>query len=297
MPAGTPGVHRVSTGPALGLRTFLWAAAAVLLMLVDQRTTLTEKPRAVLMTLVYPIQEAVAVPAQLLDWSDDATRTRAELARENNRLKRERLLADARLQQLNAIRAENDRLRDMLDARPRVGASVRVAQIFGGETDRFRHRVVINKGSNDGVCERRAIIDANGVVGQVLRAGPVSATVLLISDPGHAVQVEVVRNGLRTVAFGSGDYDQLEIRFLPNNADIEVGDLLVTTSLSGDYPAGYPVAEVVAVEQQPRQAFARVTASPAAALTRMREVLLLSPTAAPQSAATETEEATDDGGT
>ena len=297
MPAGTPGVHRVSTGPALGLRTFLCAAAAVLLMLIDQRTALTEKPRAVLMTLVYPIQEAVAVPAQLLNWSDDATRTRAELARENNRLKRERLLADARLQQLNAIRAENDRLREMLDARPRVGASVRVAQILEVDTDPFRHRVVINKGSNDGVFERQAIIDANGVVGQVLRAGPVSATVLLISDPGHAVQVEVVRNGLRTVAFGSGDYDQLEIRFLPNNADIEVGDLLVTTSLSGDYPAGYPVAEVVAVEQQPRQAFARVTASPAAALTRMREVLLLAPTEAPQPAVADTEEAGDDGGT
>lgn len=297
MPAGTPGVHRLSTGPALGVRTFLCAAAAVLLMLVDQRTALTETPRSLLMTLVYPLQEAVGVPARLLDWSDDATRTRAELALENNRLKRQRLLADARLQQLNAIRAENERLREMLDARPRVGTSVRVAQILEVDTDPFRHRVVINKGSNDGVFERQAIIDANGIVGQVLRVGAVSATVLLISDPEHAVQVEVVRNGLRTVAFGSGDYDQLEIRFLPNNADIEVGDLLVTTSLGGDYPAGYPVAEVVAVEQQPRQAFARVTASPAAALTRMREVLLLEPEAAPEppAAAPETE-ATDDGG-
>lgn len=284
MPTGTAGTHRIPTGRGLGLRTFAYAAAAVLLMTVDQRTTLTETPRALLMTVVYPLQTAMAVPAQLFDWSQDSTRSRAELARENNRLKRERLLADARLQQLNAIRAENDRLREMLDARARVGSSVRVAQILEVDTDPFRHRVLINKGSGDGVFPRQAIIDASGIVGQVLQVGAVSATVLLISDPEHAVQVEVVRNGLRTVAFGSGDYDQLEVRYLPNNADIQVGDLLVTTSLGGDYPAGYPVGEIVTVEQRPRQAFARVTASPAAALTRMREVLLLSPAAPPEAA-------------
>lgn len=237
------------------------------------------------MSVVYPLQVAVAVPATLLKWSDDATRSRADLARENARLKRERLLADARLQQLNALRAENDRLRTMLDARPRAGSQARIAQILEVDNDPFRHRVVINKGSNDGVLQKQALVDANGVVGQVIETGPFSANVMLISDPGHAIQVEVVRNGLRTVAFGSGEYDQLEIRFLPNNADIVVGDLLVTTSLGGDYPAGYPVGEIVSVEQRPRQAFAKVTASPAAALTRMREVLLLVPDvieAAPQ---------------
>lgn len=279
MPAGAKGIHRVNNGGALGLRVFACAAAAVLLMLIDQRTALTEAPRAALMSIVYPLQQIAAVPADLLDWSAASTVSRAELARENNRLKRERLLADARLQQLNAIRAENERLREMLDARPRVGNNVRVAQILQVDADPFRHRVVINKGSNDGVFPRQAIIDASGIVGQVLQVGPVSATVLLISDPEHAIQVEVVRNGLRTVAYGSGDYDQLELRYLPNNADIRVGDLLVTTSLGGDYPAGYPVGEVVAVEQRPRQAFALVTASPVAALTRMREVLLLAPEA------------------
>ena len=267
----------MNNGRALGLRTFGCALLCVIAMLVDQRTAWGEQPRALLMSAVYPLQVAVAVPARLLDWSDDATRSRADLARENARLKRERLLADARLQQLNAVRAENDRLRAMLDARPRTGDDVRVAQILEVDNDPFRHRVVINKGSSDGVFQRQALVDANGVVGQVIEVGPVSANVMLISDPGHAIQVEVVRNGLRTVAFGSGEYDQLDIRFLPNNADIAVGDLLVTTSLGGDYPAGYPVGEVVSVEQRPRQAFAKVTASPSAALTRMREVLLLAP--------------------
>ncbi len=285
MPANATGIHRTNNGRALGLRTFACAVLCVIAMLVDQRSNFGDTPRALLMSVVYPLQVAVAVPATLLKWSDDATRSRADLARENARLKRERLLADARLQQLNALRAENDRLRTMLDARPRAGSQARIAQILEVDNDPFRHRVVINKGSNDGVLQKQALVDANGVVGQVIETGPFSANVMLISDPGHAIQVEVVRNGLRTVAFGSGEYDQLEIRFLPNNADIVVGDLLVTTSLGGDYPAGYPVGEIVSVEQRPRQAFAKVTASPAAALTRMREVLLLVPDvieAAPQ---------------
>lgn len=227
------------------------------------------------MAAVYPLQVVAAMPTSLFDWSEAATRSRADLARENVRLKRERLLADARLQQLNAVRAENERLRAMLDARPRAGDDITVAQLLDVDNDPFRHRVLINKGASNGVFRQQAIVDANGVVGQVINVGPSSAQVMLISDPGHAIQVEVVRNGLRTVAFGAGEYDQLEIRFLPNNADVVVGDLLVTTSLGGDYPAGYPVGEITNVQTQPRQAFAIVTAKPAAALTRMREVLLL----------------------
>ncbi|MEM7612650.1 MAG: rod shape-determining protein MreC [Pseudomonadota bacterium] len=277
MPANTTGVHRIHNGRALGLRTFIAAVVCVAAMLTDQRTSWGEQPRAILMSMVYPLQLATETPARLLDWSQDSTRSRADLARENARLKRERLLADARLQQLNAISAENERLRAMLDARPRVGNDVRVAQILSVDNDPFRHRIVINKGADDGVFQRQALVDATGVVGQVVDVGKLNANVMLISDPGHAIQVEVVRNGLRTVAFGAGEFDRLEIRFLPNNADIQVGDLLVTTSLGGDYPAGYPVGEIISVEQRPRQAFAQVVASPAAALTRMREVLLLTP--------------------
>ncbi|MEO0576722.1 MAG: rod shape-determining protein MreC [Pseudomonadota bacterium] len=269
------GVHRDHHGPALGLRTFVGVVVCIMLIAADQRRVFGERPRAALMAAVYPLQTIAAMPTSLFNWSEDATRSRADLARENVRLKRERLLADARLQQLNAVRAENDRLRTMLDARPRAGEDITVAQLLDIDNDPFRHRVTINKGASNGVFRQQAIVDANGVVGQVIHVGPSSAQVMLVSDPGHAIQVEVVRNGLRTVAFGAGEYDQLEIRFLPNNADIVVGDLLVTTSLGGDYPAGYPVGEVTAVQTQPRQAFAKVTAKPAAALTRMREVLLL----------------------
>lgn len=264
-------------------------------MFVDQRTTLGAVPRAWLMATVYPLQVIAAAPTRLVDWSEDATLTRAELARENMRLKRQRLLADARLQQLNALRAENDRLRGMLDARPRAGEDVQVARLVDVDADKFRHRILLDKGSRDGTYQRQAVIDANGVVGQILEAGPFSSQAMLISDPGHAIQAEIVRNGLRTVVFGNGDFDQLEIRFMPNNADIAVGDVLVTTSLGGDFPAGYPVGEVVRVEAQPRQAFARVFVQPAAALNRISEVLLLEPRTA-TSAEIETTTAQDDGG-
>ena len=158
-----------------------------------------------------------------------------------------------------------------------LGADVRVAQILEIDSNPFRHRVVINKGARDGAFTQQSVVDANGVVGQVVDVGPFDASVMLLSDPAHAIQVEVVRNGLRTVVFGAGDYERLEVRYLPNNADIEVGDILVTTSLGSQFPPGYPVGEVTGVTPQARQAFAQVTVKPIAALTRMREVLLLIP--------------------
>lgn len=246
-------------------------------MLLDLRTPYVDVPRGYIMTALHPLQVAFETPIRLTDWSEEATVSRADLARENARLKRERLLADARLQQLTALRAENDRLRQMLDARPSPDIDVQVARLLQVDSQPFQHRVTLDKGATDGVFERQAIIDATGVVGQIHKVGPTSSNAILISDPGHAIQVEVVRNGLRTVAFGAGDVDLLEIRFLPNNADIEIGDQLVTTSLAGDYPAGYPVGDIVSIEREPRDAFATVTVAPAASLATLREVLLLQP--------------------
>ncbi|MEM9171173.1 MAG: rod shape-determining protein MreC [Pseudomonadota bacterium] len=272
-----PGVHRAHHGRLLGLRTFGCIVLCIILMFADQRTDALNTPRGWLMAVTYPLQTLASLPSTFFRWTDDASRSRAELARENMRLRRQQLLANARIQQLNAVRAENDRLRAMLDARPRAGDNVEVARLINVDSDPFRHRITLNKGTSNGVYERQAIIDASGVVGRILKVGPVTSQAMLISDPGHAIQVEVVRNGLRTVVFGIGEFDQLEIRFLPNNADIVVGDLLVTTSLGSDFPAGYPVGEITRFEPRPKQAFARVMVQPSAALTRMREVLLLQP--------------------
>jgi len=139
----------------------------------------------------------------------------------------------------------------------------------------FRHVLVIDKGTNDGVFSGQAIVDADGVVGQVIEAGVLSSECLLISDPGHDLPVEVNRNGLRTIARGTGEYNRLDLPFLPNNADIEPGDLLVTSGLGGAFPAGYPVAVVESVTRIPQEPFASVSAIPSAALNQVREIMLI----------------------
>ncbi|MDH4109208.1 MAG: rod shape-determining protein MreC, partial [Gammaproteobacteria bacterium] len=139
----------------------------------------------------------------------------------------------------------------------------------------FRHSIVIDKGSRDGVYDGQAILDANGVLGQVIGTGAFSSEGLLISDPDHALPVEVNRNGLRTIARGTGEFDRLDLPFLPNNADIKEGDILVTSGLGGSFPAGYPVAVVESVQRLPAEPFAEVSARPSAALNQVREVMLV----------------------
>ena len=139
----------------------------------------------------------------------------------------------------------------------------------------YRHNIVIDIGERDGVYDGQAIVDADGVIGQVLEVGLATSQAILISDPSHALPVEVNRNGLRTIANGTGEFDRLDLPFLPNNADIRPGDLLVTSGLGGAFPAGYPVATVDTVNRIPQEPFADVTAMPSAALDQVREVLLI----------------------
>ena len=163
----------------------------------------------------------------------------------------------------------------MLDATARVRNQVRVAEIMSVSANPFRHALVINKGTRDGVYDGQAMVDADGVVGQVIQAGLLSSQGVLISDPDHALPVEINRNGLRTIAVGTGEYNRLDLPFLPNNADINEGDLLVTSGLGGAFPAGYPVAVIESVTRIPQAPFAVVSARPAAALNQVREIMLI----------------------
>ena len=163
----------------------------------------------------------------------------------------------------------------MLEAREQVRAQVRVAEIMSVSANPFRHVMVVDKGTSDGVYNGQALVDADGIVGQVIEAGVASAQCLLISDPGHDLPVEVNRSGVRTIARGTGDYNTLDLPFLPNNADIEPGDLLVTSGLGDAFPAGYPVAVVETVTRLPQEPFASVTARPSAALNQVREIMLI----------------------
>ena len=261
--------------PALGIRVLVCVALSVLLMVIDHRENHLDTVRKTIGAAVYPIQIVVDAPFRFWGWISESTAERNELQLEVGRLKAEQLLTRAELLQLTALRAENDRLRDLLDARPRSRDDIRVAEIMAVDANPYRHSFVIDIGERDGVYTGQAIIDADGIVGQVLEAGLTTSQAILIRDPSHALPVEVSRNGLRTIANGTGEFDRLDLPFLPNNADIRPGDVLVTSGLGGAFPAGYPVAVVGSVNRIPQAPFADITAVPAAALDQVREVLLI----------------------
>jgi rod shape-determining protein MreC len=275
MAAANSSKHRSPNTPALGLRFLILAAVSILLLVVDHRNNHLDAARKAIGAAVYPLRVVVDAPVSAWQWLNETTANRNQLQLENSRLRTERLLTQARLQRYAALEAENARLRAMLEAREQVRDRVRVAEIMSVSANPFRHSLVIDKGSADGVFNGQAIVDADGVVGQVIEAGVMSSQCLLISDPGHDLPVEINRNGLRTIARGTGEYNRLDLPFLPNNADIEPGDLLVTSGLGGAFPPGYPVAVVESVTRIPQEPFASVSATPSAALNQVRELMLI----------------------
>ncbi len=244
-------------------------------MVLDHREGHLQTIRDTLSVAVHPIRVLVAFPFSASRWLSDSLSERQALLTENARLKDEALRASARLQRYAALEAENARLREMMGSSQKVADRILVTEIMSADLDPYRHRILINKGTRAGVFEGQALLDAQGIVGQITRADPLAAEAILISDPDHATPVEVNRNGLRTIAVGTGDIDRLSLPFLANNADIVPGDLLVSSGLGGAFPSGYPVAEVLSVKRNPGQPFAEITARPAAALNRAKEVLLV----------------------
>jgi len=261
--------------PALGARVIVFIVISILLMYFDHRENHLDAVRKGVGVAMYPVRLVVDAPVRLWHWLGAATTTRGELQTEVSRLRSERLLTNVRLQRLTALEAENARLRSMLDARSKVRDQVRVAEIMAVDANPYEHNLIIDVGERDGVYDGQAIVDADGVIGQVIKTGLMTSQAVLISDADHALPVEVNRNGLRTIAVGTGEIDRLELPFLPNNADIRVGDLLVTSGLGGTFPSGYPVAVVNAVTRIPQQQFADVMATPVAALDQVREVMLI----------------------
>ncbi len=286
--------YRSPYSPALGLRFLLLAGLSIALLVIDYRDNHLDAARKAIGAAVYPLRVVVDAPVSTWQWIRESTATRNDLQLENSRLHAERLLTQARLQRFASLEAENARLRALLEARERVRERVRVGEILSVSANPFRHLLVVDKGTNDGVYDGQAIIDAAGVIGQVIEADVLSSQCLLISDPGHDLPVEVNRNGLRTIARGTGEYDRLDLPFLPNNADIEPGDLLVTSGLGGAFPAGYPVAVVQNVTRVPQEPFASVSARPVAALNQVREVMLIWPVE--EAGETEADGAGDAGG-
>lgn len=261
--------------PGAGLKTVLFVMLSIGLMTVDRQAGHLDEFRRGLSVIVYPVRAAVDIPFAAWEWLSVALASRADLLEENAALRLELLEMSVPQQRLAALEAENGRLRELLDSSRRLEQSVQVAALLRADLDPFRHRVTLSRGSRDGAHEGMAILDANGVVGQVTLVNPVSSDAVLISDPGHATPIEINRNGVRSVALGTGDLARLELPYLPNSADVAEGDLLVTSGLGGRFPRGYPVAVITEVRRDPGQAFAAITARPLAQLDRLREVLLV----------------------
>lgn len=261
--------------PALGLRVLGLIFISILLMYLDHRENHLDTVRRGIGAAVHPLRVIVDAPARLWHWLGDSTTSRSELENELARLNAERVLTSARLQKFNALEIENVRLRALLEARPQDRDRVRVAEIMSVDANPYSHSLVINVGTQGGAFDGQALIDADGVVGQVIKAGLMTSQAMLISDTDHALPVVVNRNGLSTIVVGAGTIDRLELPFVVNNADIRVGDLLVTSGLGGAFPAGYPVAIVDTVTRLPHEPYAEVTATPAASLGQVREVMLI----------------------
>lgn len=248
------------------------------MMALDHRQKHLEDIRAGVSVLVYPLQYLVNLPVAASHWLGESFSSRETLLEENTRLKRQQTLFKAQLQKLNAIQEENQRLRELLQSSKRVGEHVLIGELLAVDLEPFTRQILVNKGSRDKVYVGQPLVDADGVMGQIIHVSPFSSTALLITDANHAISVQVNRNGLRAIVVGTGATDQVDIPYQPISADILVGDLLTTSGLDGRFPPDYPVATVTKVEKDPTQPYAVITATPIANLERSREVLLVWPT-------------------
>lgn len=248
---------------------------SVAMMAVDHRQNHLESIRAALSVVVYPLQYLVNLPVSAGSWVGENLSSREALLAENERLKMQQTLFKAQLQKFSAIELENQRLRELLQSSRRVGDHVLIGELLAVDMEPFTRQIVINKGGLNDVFVGQPLIDADGVIGQVIQTSPFSSTAMLITDPSHALPVQTNRTGERAIAVGTGRADELELLYIPNNAAIEIDDLLVSSGLGGRFPPGYPVARITSIERDPARPYLHVIAAPVAAMQRSREVLLV----------------------
>jgi rod shape-determining protein MreC len=257
------------------LRLIGYIALAIALMVADHNGRWLHRIRYAASAAIEPVYRLAALPADLARRSGDALVDRAQLQVRNETLSRELLLAQAQLNRLLAVREQNRHLQQLLDVQQRLNLGVQLARVVDVDTDPFRHRVLVNAGADQGVQVGEAVLDADGVVGQVIETLPNTATVMLITDPAHALPVAVERTAMRAIAHGGGSLDTLNLPNIPISADLRVGDRLVTSGLGGHFPAGFPVATVRSIRNDASGMFALAVATPSAALDRSDEVLIL----------------------
>jgi rod shape-determining protein MreC len=264
-------------GPSPQHRLVLVLFCSALLIFFDHKMNSFESVRGYLQSMVSPLQYLATTPKQMMNWAAENIVTRRQLIADNEQYKVNELVFHEQALQLDIVKKENERLRALLSSPLRTDTRKMVAEILTVDSDPYTHQVVINRGANDGVYEGQAVIDDEGIVGQILHVGTTSSRVLLITDVTHAIPVRISRNGVRLIANGVGVIDQLTHSHVPHSADIRVGDVLVTSGLGSKFPEGYPVAKVTLVIQDESHAFARIQSQPVAKIDRLRYVLLLWP--------------------
>jgi rod shape-determining protein MreC len=266
---------RFADGSASPLRLLAYLAIALMLMTADTRGGWLRQIRQAAAMAVDPLYWLASTPARMFGFAQQVLRSHDGMLAENAQLRRQLLVATAREHRLQAVIDENQRLRALLGGTHGMQLGVRLASIIEVDLDPSRQRVELAVGSREGVQAGQALIDSAGLLGQVVEVTPLHASALLVTDPDHAVPVQVVRTGLRLIAYGTGERDRLEVRDIPQSGDIQVGDKLVTSGIGGHFPAGFPVGSVRAVRQDESRLFAIADLTPAAAVDRSNEVLLV----------------------
>lgn len=264
-------------GPSSLHRLILVLFLSILLIFFDHKMNSFESFRGFLQSMVSPLQYLATTPKHIMNWAAENIVTRNQLIADNKQYKINELIFHEQALQLDIFKKENQRLRSLLASPLRPDAKKMVAEILAVDSDPYTHQVVINRGENDGIYEGQAVIDDNGVVGQILHVGKTSSRVLLITDVTHAIPVRISRNGVRLIATGTGVIDKLTHNYVPHSTDIRVDDTLVTSGLGGKFPEGYPVAKVMSVIQDESHTFTNIKSQPVAKIDRLRYVLLLWP--------------------
>lgn len=261
--------------PTATLQLGLWAMLSVMMMMLDHRYHALDGARDVLSTLVYPLNYLARLPTDAQRWLGENLVGRAALLEENARLRDKQVFLNVQLQKLTTLEAENRRLRSLLESAVNIPERVLIAELLAVDFDPYRHHILLNRGRRHGIYVGQPVIDQQGIIGQIIRADPLTSTAILITDPNHALPIQINRTGVRTLALGTGHFQELKLPHIPNNEDVKVGDLLVTSGLGGRFPRGYPVGVVTKVEFDPVSPFAHIIARPVAQLDRIREVMLL----------------------
>ncbi|MDE2310506.1 MAG: rod shape-determining protein MreC [Betaproteobacteria bacterium] len=263
-------------GPSPAVRLVFFLLLSLLLLFVDARYQYLEFARSGISVMIYPLQRLVAVPGMLWHQADAFLVLQGNLVRDNAQLRQQHGEDAARLQQLQVLQAENDHLRQLLAVQQRADYPMQLAEIVYTERDIFKRKLFLDKGTQANVLAGQVVMDDSGIVGQVTRVYPWLSEVTLVTDKDHPVPVQVLRNGLRAIVFGSGDTSELALRYMPISSDIREGDMLVTSGIDGTYPPGLPVAKVSHIERDPAYPFARILCTPVAGVDRQRQLLILS---------------------